>query len=294
MSKSSHTLGIKLNYQVLGLNNNNTSPLIFLIHGAGGDLHHYASVTPHLIESGYRVLLMDVRFHGLSQPTKAIEQVNFSFEDVIHDMNWILRQVKQEFYAGHTIQLFLGGLSMGGMISLLYAQSKACGNYTWDNIILRGVIPMAAGIPCMELERQGWDVYRERKATPEFLEWSKSAIIQSSLTLEGQKETERAIKSISDAAMYECMVAIAMQLPNPSNPPISYKPTVFVPMLLILPEGDEYTRKEIELLHQINLKHGISSHLIVVPNAGHMIVLDKSKDVSQYIVEFCSRVMTTK
>ncbi|KAI9485271.1 MAG: Alpha/Beta hydrolase protein [Benjaminiella poitrasii] len=286
------------NYQLCGLENDIHSPLIWLIHGAGGDLHHYDAIAKVLVNNGFRVLLMDVRFHGLSQPLVESEnepplnQLLFSFADVIHDMDIILEEVKQQHYARYKnkIHLFLGGLSMGGMISLLYAADKDL--KTNQNFVMEGLILLAAGIPYMELPRFGWDIYAERKATMDDLRNTRAAITLSSSTPNGRVEVERSLKLISDHALYECMVAIATLLPSPpvGQPTPPYKLLTQAPTLLIVPDQDAYTRPELELLHKTNLEQGVQSELVIIENAGHMVILDQPEQVADQITNFCKRL----
>ncbi|KAI7904467.1 Alpha/Beta hydrolase protein [Cokeromyces recurvatus] len=281
---------IRRNYQLLGLENDLNCPLIWLIHGAGGDLNHYNSVAQLLVKNGFRILLMDVRYHGLSQPTICDEEEKkrwFSFDNVMEDMNIILEEVKERYYpADNKLHLFLGGLSMGGMISLLYAAN-------WQkkkkfNIQLEGLILLASGIPYMQIPRVGWDLYAERKATLEDLQRTRIAITLSSLTQ--QAEVKRALQLISDDALYEVMVTIATLLPS-SPQELPYTLLTKKPTLIIVPDQDPYTRPELELLHKINLEQGVDSELAVVENSGHMIILDQPKKVADTIQKFCNRIL---
>jgi pimeloyl-ACP methyl ester carboxylesterase len=280
-------------YQISGLENSADRPLIWLIHGAGGDLHHFDTVTPVLIKQGFRVLLMDVRFHGLSQlKNKCIDlqTTTFDFADVIDDMDAILTEVKRKYFATHTIQLFLGGLSMGGMISLLYAENKNK-NKSWQGAVLKGIITIAAGIPYLPFPRtMGWSLYAERKATEQDLEWTRPAIVQSALTDAGKKEVKRALDSISNHALFECMVAISKNLPYPCDSSIPYELLTREPMLIIAPDQDNYTKPELNLLHKMNLEQGIDSEIITIMDADHMVILDKGNEVGHVITKFCSRI----
>ncbi|OBZ90796.1 hypothetical protein A0J61_01138 [Choanephora cucurbitarum] len=280
---------MQLNYEVLGLSNSESKPLILLFHGAGGDLHHYDNVTHKLVKKGYRVLLMDIRHHGLSQPISKAEPVTFDFDDVLKDVDQVLTHVVQQHYTSKkTHSLYVGGLSMGGMIALMFGEEKAKVNYKWNKMELKGLVLMASAVPGMQIERSGWDAFRDRTATLDYLQWSKQAIIQSSITKRGQTETARALGLISDKALYECMVNIALQLPNPTDPPVAYKPRVCLPMLLLMPEQDPLTRPEMELLHKINRQNNIPSRFVLVPNSGHMVILDQSEAVYKQIHKFCS------
>lgn len=280
---------MKKNYKVLGLNHSANAPLIWLTHGAGGDMSHYDTVVPTLIESGFRVLLMDVRFHGLSQPKgdqTAIEAATFDFKDIIEDMNDILRQVKTDHYPNDTIQLILGGLSMGGMISLLYASQHE--EWQENSIRLRGIILLAAGIPYMEVDRPGWDLFRKGQVTPEIFQSAKSAIIASSI--KHPEKVERSMKLISDDALLKCLVAISKLLPSPSNPPKPYQLLTTVPMLLVMPDGDPYTKLEMEKLHETNIANGVHSEAVTIKDSGHMVIIDQGSRVGICIKDFCLKL----
>jgi pimeloyl-ACP methyl ester carboxylesterase len=287
------TYTIKSNFQVVGLNNSAKAPLIWLIHGGGGDLHHYDTVVPVLIEAGFRVLVNDVRFHGLSQPVgdeAAITTAPFDFADVIEDMDSILQEVKREHYADHTVNLFVGGLSLGGMITLLYAADKGHAD-TWkeDQIYLKGLILLAAGIPYLEASRPGWEIFKTRQADQAVLEFMKTAIIASAVTESGRKKVKRAMGLVSNHALYECFVAIATLYPEPSNPPKKHIPLTTVPMLLIMPDQDPYTKEEMVKLHESNLEHGISSVAVTISDARHMVILDKGGEVGAVLRDFCNK-----
>lgn len=281
-------------YRILGLENSASNPLILMIHGSGGDLQHFKTVTPILIGQGYRVLLMDVRYHGQSQleedETIDPEKITWTFDDVLQDIDIMLEEIKQNHYQGVSkVHLFLAGFSMGGMITLLYAEKLSRDKK--EGIELAGIIPIASGIPHLEISRLGWDLYAERKATLEDLEWTKSAIIQSSVTPYGQEQTRRAMQLISNHALYECAVAVGTMLPNPSDPPVSYNVVTKVPTLLIISDQDVLTKPEMELLYQLSVEQGVDVERVYVKDAGHMVILDQGEQVGKTILTFCKRVL---
>ncbi|KAL9550417.1 hypothetical protein MBANPS3_004745 [Mucor bainieri] len=276
---------MKSHYEIFGLDNPSSNPLILMVHGAGGDLHHYETVTPTLVAQGYRVLLIDVRYHGLSQPqeddTEDPEKTTWTFNDVLQDIDIMLADIKETHYQGvDQIQLFMAGLSMG--------ESKGKRE---NGIHLVGIIPIAAGIPHLEIARLGWDLYAERRATLEDLAWTRSAIIQSSITPYGQDQTKRAIELISDHALYECLVAIATMLPNPSATPIPYTVKSKLPTLLLIPEQDVLTKPEMELLYQLCVDQGVDAERVYIQDAGHMVILDQGEQVGKHISVFCKRII---
>lgn len=271
------------NYEILGLENDVKAPLIWLIHGAGGSLRHFDTVNPILTNAGYRVLVNDVRYHGLSQPRDGAEGP-FEFTSVIQDLNSILQQVKQEHYPDHAIKLILGGLSMGGVISLLFgSKHNVWGN---DNIKLEGIVLLASGIPYLEVPRLGWDLFKIRQVTPEMLEGAREAVMASAITPYGKEQAKLSMDQMSHHALYECFVAIAELYPTPATPPKPYKLLTTVPMLLLIPDQDPYTKVEMEALHAVNLEHGVLSTIKTVENSGHLVTLDQGKQVGIEIREF--------
>lgn len=277
------------NFEVLGLENNAQSPLIWLIHGAGGSLRHFDTVIPVLTAAGYRVLVNDVRYHGLSQPLNGADGP-FQFISVIEDMDLILQQVKQNHYPDHDINLFLGGLSMGGIISLLFG-SEHTKKWASKKVNLQGIILLASGIPYLEVPRLGWDLFKSRQATPEMLEGARVAVVSSAITEYGQEQAKLAMEKMSRHALYECFVAIAELYPTPATPPNPYKLLTTVPMLLLIPDQDPYTRIEMEALHAINQQEGVLSIIKTIENAGHLVSLDKGEQVGIEIREFCSSIL---
>ncbi|CEP09007.1 hypothetical protein [Parasitella parasitica] len=285
---------VKNHYKLLGEENPETSPLVLMIHGAAGDMHHYETVTPALIEKGYRVLLMDVRYHGLSQLQENEnvdpETTTWTFEDVLQDIDTMLDKVKKKYYEKtNEITLFVAGLSMGGVTTLLYAEKRA--KEEKQGIKLAGIIPIASAIPHLEITREGWSFYAERKATLELLEWSKSSIIASSITPEGQEETRRAMQLISNHSLYECLVAIGSMLPNPSDPPMPYS-AVNVPTFLIFPDKDPLTKPEMDLFYELCKEQKVDVEKIVIKDAGHMVILDQGPQVGNHIATFVERVLS--
>ncbi|KAI8639699.1 Alpha/Beta hydrolase protein [Parasitella parasitica] len=283
---------VKNHYEIFGLENPEKSPLILMIHGAAGDLHHYKTVTPALVEKGYRVLLMDVRYHGLSQLEEDEnvdpETTTWTFAEVLQDIDSMLDKIKECHYQEtKEITLFVAGLSMGGLTTLLYAERRA--KEEKEGIKLAGIIPIASAIPHLEITRPGWDLYAERKATPEILEWSKTSIIASSITPEGQEETRRAMQLISNHSLYECLVAIGSMLPNPSDPPVPYT-AVNVPTLLIFPDQDPLTKPEMDLFYNLCKEQKVDVEKIEIKDAGHMVILDQGPQVGNHITKFVERV----
>lgn len=259
-------------------------------------MHHFDTVTPVLIKQGFRILLMDVRFHGCSQLKDEhadAQNITFDFADVISDMDTVLTEVKQKYFPSHIIQLFLGGLSMGGMISILYAENKNKNKSWYDIAVLKGIIAIAAGIPYLPFPRMaGWSLYAERRTTEKSLEWTRPAIVQSALTDKGKEEVKKALDLISNRALFECMVAISKNLPYPSNSSVPYELLTREPMLIIVPDKDDYTKPELKLLYKINLEQDVDSECVIIMDAGHMVILDKGHEVGEVIGRFCSRIST--
>lgn len=277
---------MKLNYELSGEQNSTQNTVIWLIHGAAGHLNHFDRITSYLIRQRFHVLTCDIRYHGSSQPIND-DPITFQFKDVLDDLDFIISLVKQTHYPDHNISVFLGGLSMGGIISLLYAvrHENKC-QLKDQGIELKGIIPIGSAVPSIPFPRTEWKVYQDLTPNLELTGLMKANIVQSAEFASSQEEIQRSMKQISNVAFYKCLAAIADILLSSNQEDQSIPPTM-LPMLLIIPGKDAYTRKEMESLHELNTLHGVASQAVIIENALHMVVLDYSSQVAAYISEFC-------
>ncbi|KAG1460778.1 hypothetical protein G6F56_005870 [Rhizopus delemar] len=277
--------GMRLHYKLLGLENSVEKPVIFLIHGASGDLNHFKDISTALVHSGFRVLTFDVRYHGLSQPVQ-YDSVNFQFNDVLDDLDWVILQVKKTYYTNIKMPLFMGGLSMGGVLSLLYAaRHEGQGWLREHSVDFRGVIPIAVVVPSLLSPRTEWELFKEPVPEPEMIEYTKLSIIQSAKFESSQIETKRAMDYVPDLIIYQCLANVANSLLSKDG---NDEPPTKLPTLLIIPEKDQYTKIDMERLYEINLKHNVECQKAIIKDAFHMVILDYSSQVASHIAQFCN------
>ncbi|CEG79678.1 hypothetical protein RMATCC62417_14116 [Rhizopus microsporus] len=275
---------MRLNYQFDGVGNSVDSPLIWLIHGAGGDLNHYDDLKTVLVKQSYRVLTCDIRYHGQSQPIDD-QQTEFRFVDALDDLDYILSHLVHTHYPSSScrVPLYISGLSMGGVLSLLYA-SRYEKDPEWSKqrlVELKGVIPIACTVPGFLRTREEWKKYQE-PPTLSIIQYSKMAIVQSAKLTKSQEDINRAMSQISDLVLYQCFSEVANSLLVEQDMSMTK-----IPMLLIIPEHDVLTRQDMEDLYEINHQRNIKCQKVIIPDALHMVILDHSQQVADHIAQFC-------
>ena len=97
---------ININYRVYG----EGFPLV-LSHPFSGSLEFWANLIQSL-PSRYQVIAYDVRGHGLS--SAPVGEENYTLDILVEDLHQLLEHLKVE-------KAYIGGLSLGGAISLGYA-----------------------------------------------------------------------------------------------------------------------------------------------------------------------------
>jgi pimeloyl-ACP methyl ester carboxylesterase len=97
---------ININYQEYGQG----FPIV-LVHPFSASLEYWAPQVVRL-KTGYRVIVYDVRGHGLSSAPAGEE--NYTLDNLVADLHYLLEYLKVKLAC-------VGGLSMGGAIALGYA-----------------------------------------------------------------------------------------------------------------------------------------------------------------------------
>ncbi|KAI8975010.1 Alpha/Beta hydrolase protein [Pilobolus umbonatus] len=275
---------ISHNIKLSGLRNSIHAPVIWLIHGTGGDLKHFDSVSDYLIDKGFRVLRNDMRFHGQSQQVYSTEVIPFALADVLTDMDFVLNHTKTTYYPHRDMKLFLGGLSLGGVLSIMTASdSNKVNAWAHKGIHLKGVIPIASGVPYANVSRAGWEFFIDGTFNVDNIADAKELIIGSALFPDAKEETRRAINLISGLKFLEAMRAIAYLYMQVSP---NYVAPFDISTLLIMADSDPLTQEEMTLLHQANRAAGVDSRLVTIINSGHMIPLDQPKNLARQIYQF--------
>lgn len=269
------------------------SPLVLLLHGAGGDHLHFRSVWPILVKAGYRTITVDLRYHGRSQAEQIdFTKTNVTFQDMQADLEQALQWYKQEHAPNNdAIKLIVGGLSMGSMLGQFCAKQWVS-SLPQNGYQVHGFVGI--GAPCIHLvwPRLEWmDLYRNATTfDPATIQATKQAIIKSAMHVDAQKETERAVKLVNDYILFQCLRACAESLPPiPTEqrkiPEFDICP-MHLPQLLLHGETDEYTGKIMEQWQIMNTQIGIKSRFVTILDAGHMIPLDQGERVAEEIIKF--------
>lgn len=273
---------------------NQCSPLILLLHGAGGDHLQFQSVSPLLVKAGYRVLTVDLRYHGKSQ-AQGLDFIKASanFKDMQADLEQVLEWYKENYQApqqGNLIELIVGGLSMGGMLGQVCAQQWIT-LLSQHGYVVKGFVGI--GTPSIHLvwPRLDWmDLYRNVETfDPATIEAAKIAIVKSAVHQGAQKETERAMRLVDNYILFQCLRACADSLPpmpvDKHVPEFDNNP-MQLPQLLLYGESDEHTGKIMESWHALNTLVGINSKFVTIQDAGHMVPLDQGVHVAEEIIKF--------
>lgn len=109
MNKTTHNgrNGKNAHYIVAG-----DGPVVVLIHGIGGSLHHWDLLIPELVEAGFRAFALDLLGHGESPKPHGAD--DYHIEEIYsHAASWIDS-------LGCDQPIHLIGHSMGGYVSLNY------------------------------------------------------------------------------------------------------------------------------------------------------------------------------
>lgn len=108
LSLSGSSLSIDIHYMDLG---NPSLPVIFLIHGAFSSSHTFLPWALELVDEGYRVILMDLPYFGLSGV----------FKDYITSYRRSAEVVNALINHLDITKIHIGGNSLGGAVSWFFA-----------------------------------------------------------------------------------------------------------------------------------------------------------------------------
>ncbi|KAI9320249.1 Alpha/Beta hydrolase protein [Dichotomocladium elegans] len=275
--------------------NKHAKALVLLLHGMGGDHHHFDGLIPHLVDAGFDVLVPDLPFHGQSQVTSSVDDSSphpsLSFSSMMDDLDRLLRVVRPRFRP-RSVELIVGGLSMGGMLSQACAVHKQA---VWAQLGYRvtGLIPIACPSIHMIYPRIAWlDMYRDAQNTTDDFTQVRQYIISSAVYPEARHETARTLAIVSDATLAQCLRACANALPSADddnvNPtPRFVTPPPRLPTLLITGGQDDHTLAVMCAWQKLNEADGLTeSRLFIKEGASHMVPLDQPAAVARDIVAF--------
>ncbi|KAI8881573.1 alpha/beta-hydrolase [Backusella circina FSU 941] len=260
---------------------NTTSPVIWLLHGAGGDHSHFDHVLPPLLEKKCRVIVSDVRLHGKSQPINKEVICEFDNQTLVNDVIYILNQIVDQ-YGGFT--LYLAGFSMGALITQLFARSYLEAP-SIESVKLGGIILIASCVVGLKWKRIGWiNFFYNDTDTDQVAVAAKEGILMAPLNAYGREAAKRAADAVTSLENLSKIFRFCAKALTPLvDKPEFTTSTLDIPMLLIAPESDTYTKGELIYLNEHNKQHGIQSEVIVIRDAGHMVILDQGLLVGEAI-----------
>ena len=235
------------------------APLVVFTHGATIDHHEWDADIPAVM-ANFRVLVWDVRAHGLSRPAA------FHFQDAVDDLAALI--------ALHSdAPVVLVGHSMGGNLSqeLAFqspelARAMLCLDCTWNFQRLS------------VLEKTGLAA-----AGPIFKLYPYETLIRQSLDVtvtnpQGRKILERAMRLLSKDEYIAVMLDLAKCLHEEPN----Y--TFGSPLWLLM--GEKENTGNISKAMPLWAAHEPLSRFIVVPGAKHAANLDNPEFFQDKLLEF--------
>ncbi|MFU8792870.1 MAG: alpha/beta fold hydrolase [Acholeplasmataceae bacterium] len=125
-------LSIKIHYQDYG---QSLDPVVVLLHGAFASSHTFDPWALMLVDAGYRVITIDLPYHGLSG----------GFSDHITSLRRSAAVVHELLQTLEIHSFFIGGNSMGGGVSWFYASSY----HGVDDVFIEGLILIDAVPPTL-------------------------------------------------------------------------------------------------------------------------------------------------
>jgi pimeloyl-ACP methyl ester carboxylesterase len=242
------------------------TPLV-LLHGFPLDKRVFQGQLDDL-SSDFRVIVPDLTSFGQSTCDQP-----FSIQSLAHDIRKLLAQID-------ALPCVLGGLSMGGYVSLAFAKEHP--------LDLKGLI-------LIDTRAEG-DTPEGRQKRNQMIELvrkngSKSVADQmfpNMISPEHARDTNlagelRAIMESCPPRTIECACAAMRDREDYT----SFLPSIAVPTLILVGEKDVITPPKLaEQMH-----HAIPrSKLIAIPEAGHMTPMEKPEEVTRAIRQFAARL----
>ncbi len=235
-------------------------PLMIMTHGAWINHNEFE---PQLADFAkhYRLLLWDVRGHGLSRPADP----RFSVKEAVQDLITLLDSQKVD-------KAILLGHSMGGNLIQEVAfyhpervKALVCVDCTCNTLQLNPLEALSVKMVRPILELFPYNVFRRQ-----------SANISSEEPEIRQKLYE--MLSGSKADYINVMVELTECL--------HYEPQYQIKNSLLIIVGDKDKTGNIRKVAPIWAERDKGSKLVIIPNAGHMVNMEKPKLFNQLVLNF--------
>ncbi len=229
---------------------------LLFIHGSGGDHHKWDSLMRH-IPLNFNGLAIDLPGHG-SSPGPVLKTIDTAAA-LVNKLPALLNLPRPVFLVGHSM-----GAAIAMSIALDYESAI-------DGLILIGAGSRLRVLPTL------LEALRSGQKDPAFLKLgfapdTPTAIVDAELSAFLQVPTEVLLNDFTACDHFDRSKDMAR---------------INFPTLLIVGEKDQLTPvKYAQLLHD-NIPQ---SNLVVIPQAGHYVMLEKATEVSQAIEEFLLQV----
>lgn len=251
-----------ISYEELG----SGTPLV-LLHGFPLDSRVFQGQLDDL-SSDFRVIVPDLTSFGQSTCDQP-----FSIQSLAHDIRKLLAQI-------NALPCVLGGLSMGGYVSLAFAKEHP--------LDLKGLI-------LIDTRAEG-DTPEGRQKRNQMIELVRASgskavadqMFPNMISPEHAKDTSlavelRAIMESCPPRTIECACAAMRDREDYT----SFLPSIAVPTLILVGDNDAITPPKLaEQMHRAIPR----SKLIVIPEAGHMTPMEKPQEVTRAIRDFAAHL----
>ena len=263
LTRSSHERnGCKLNYWLGGAEG---APWLVLTHGDWVDHREFDLQIPAFV-SNYRLLLWDVRGHGLSRPADPPFSIREAMEDLVAILD--LLDIEQAAFLGH---------SMGGNLSqelVFYHPDRiralVCADCTCNTLKLSKLEEWSVRMAGPLLKLYPYDVLRRQAANI------------SALKPEVRKTLYEMFGGFSKQEYIQILLATTLCL--------HYEPGYRIEKPLLLIVGDQDRTGNIRKIAPIWAAREPQCELAVIPNAGHAVNLDQVDAFNQTVLAFLRKI----
>lgn len=253
-------VSLTIHYEIAGVE---TDPVIVLLHGLFSSTQTFYPWREQLVEQGYRVVLIDLPGHGLSQ----------GYPDGVVSQS---RQAKAVFDVLEELaitELFIGGNSMGGGVSWFFASEYL------DLFTIKGIVLIDAVYP-MAFENEGSSLqgfFQSRlgqtlaKFTPRFLFKQVLRGVYGSASQLEEDTLTRYFELLRYPNRRSSFLALDRfeETTSEGIARLTKLKEANIPVLVIWGEEDSWISKDVALLFQNTLELS-NEQVIIYPGLGHV------------------------
>ncbi len=239
-------------------------PLVVLTHGACVDHHSFDLQIPALIDS-YRLLLWDVRGHGLSQPMGAPFSIPRSVDDLLALVDTLGDE--QAVYVGHSNGSYIAqelAFRHPERVRALVVADGTCITWphsAWEQFIIRAAPALGGLFPYETLKKAGLSANAIRPDVRDYI--------------------YRAFSQIPKRQFIEILTAVARGL--------HAEPDYRIAQPLLLTHGDADRLGDIARIAPKWAARAPNCTYAVIPNASHFSMMDNPDAFNRLLLDFLAR-----